>query len=103
LKSTLKTDSGQSKRPVRARSVAASPHVEMGTPTSPATVMSAVADASPYGGAAGGLHTVGDDHRYRVADMTHLAARQQRMRRFLHRIAVFARDAPSARHKRSAR
>jgi hypothetical protein len=36
------------------------------------------------------------EYRDRVADMTHLAARQ-RMRRFLHRLAVLARDAPSAR------
>jgi len=46
----------------------------------------------------GGLDALGDDHCHRVADMAHLALRQQRARRLLHRLVGLSRDAPGARH-----
>ena len=53
-------------------------------------------DLNAFGGVAGDLDAVGNDHRDRVADMAHVALRQQRMRRLLHRLAVFAHNSPGA-------
>ena len=56
-----------------------------------------VFDTDALGGVAGGRDAVGDDHRDRVADMQHLAARQQTvLRRLLHRVAVFPGDSSGA-------
>jgi len=43
------------------------------------------------------VRRLGDDQRDRVADVAHLALRQHRMRRLVHRLAVGARDEPAAR------
>jgi hypothetical protein len=58
----------------------------------------AVLDADALSGIARGLDAVGDDHRHRITDVADLAPRQQRMRRLLHRLAVFSRDPPGAGH-----
>ncbi len=56
-----------------------------------------VIDGDLLGGVARLPEAVGDDDRHRVADMAHTVDRQHRMRRLLHRRAVFRIDQPAAR------
>ena len=58
----------------------------------------AVMDVNALGSVASGFDAISDDHRHRIADVAHLALRQQRVRRLLHRRAVLPRDAPGAWH-----
>ena len=58
----------------------------------------AVVDRNAFGGASGGIDALGDDHRHWVADVAHLALRQQRVRWLAHWFAVPSNDPPGARH-----
>ena len=55
-----------------------------------------VVDGDQLGGVLGFRPAVGDDHRYRVADMPHLVDGQHRVRRLFHRRIIFEFDTPAA-------